>query len=150
MDHYRPGAVILQCGADSLASDKLGSFNLSMRGLSPFLSFPTPSLCSPPSLLTGHASCVAFMRTFNVPLIILGGGGYTIRNVARTWAYETGIACGVEMGRDLPFNEYLEYFGPEFKLDVPGNNMDNANSKEYLEKTTFVLRLLFFLLPFTC
>jgi histone deacetylase 1/2 len=76
------------------------------------------------------------MRTFNVPLIILGGGGYTIRNVARTWAYETGIACGVEMGRDLPFNEYLEYFGPEYKLDVPGNNMDNANSKEYLEKTT--------------
>ncbi|GAA6030165.1 hypothetical protein JCM8097_009295 [Rhodosporidiobolus ruineniae] len=115
MDWYRPGAVILQCGADSLASDKLGSFNLSM---------------------SGHASCVAFMRTFNVPLIILGGGGYTIRNVARTWAYETGIACGVEMGRDLPFNEYLEYFGPEFKLDVPGNNMDNANSREYLEKTT--------------
>ncbi|GAA5850979.1 hypothetical protein JCM8547_009145 [Rhodosporidiobolus lusitaniae] len=115
MDHYRPGAVILQCGADSLASDKLGSFNLSM---------------------SGHASCVAFMRTFNVPLIILGGGGYTIRNVARTWAYETGVACGVEMDRDLPFNEYLEYFGPEFKLDVPRNNMDNANSKEYLEKTT--------------
>ncbi|GAA5826309.1 hypothetical protein JCM11251_007249 [Rhodosporidiobolus azoricus] len=115
MDWYRPGAVILQCGADSLASDKLGSFNLSM---------------------SGHASCVAFMRTFNVPLIILGGGGYTIRNVARTWAYETGIACGVEMNRDLPFNEYLEYFGPEFKLEVPRNNMDNANSREYLEKTT--------------
>jgi len=32
MDWYRPGAVILQCGADSLASDKLGSFNLSMQG----------------------------------------------------------------------------------------------------------------------
>ncbi|GAA5984422.1 hypothetical protein JCM11641_000132 [Rhodosporidiobolus odoratus] len=115
MDWYRPGAVILQCGADSLASDKLGSFNLSM---------------------SGHASCVAFMRTFNVPLMILGGGGYTIRNVARTWAYETGIACGVEMGKDLPFNEYIEYFGPEFKLDVPQNNMDNANSREYLQATT--------------
>jgi hypothetical protein len=35
MDWYRPGAVVLQCGADSLASDKLGSFNLSMRGASP-------------------------------------------------------------------------------------------------------------------
>ncbi|BGP37145.1 histone deacetylase (class I) Clr6 [Rhodotorula kratochvilovae] len=115
MDWYRPGAVVLQCGADSLASDKLGSFNLSMRG---------------------HAACVAFMRTFNVPLIIVGGGGYTIRNVARTWAFETGLACGLEMGRDLPFNEYLEYFGPEFKLDVPRNNMDNANSREYLDKTT--------------
>lgn len=77
------------------------------------------------------------MRTFNVPLIIVGGGGYTIRNVARTWAYETGIACGVEMQRGLPFNEYIEYFGPEFKLDVPSNNMDNANSREYLDKTVY-------------
>jgi acetoin utilization deacetylase AcuC-like enzyme len=32
MERYRPGAVILQCGADSLAEDKLGVFNLSMRG----------------------------------------------------------------------------------------------------------------------
>ncbi|GAA5880822.1 hypothetical protein JCM1840_003293 [Sporobolomyces johnsonii] len=115
MDWYRPGAIILQCGADSLAGDKLGSFNLSMNG---------------------HASCVAFMRTFNVPLIIVGGGGYTIRNVARTWAYETGLACGVKMDERLPFNEYLEYFGPEFKLAVPSNNMDNANTREYLHETT--------------
>ncbi|GAA5981974.1 hypothetical protein JCM5350_006585 [Sporobolomyces pararoseus] len=115
MDWYRPGAVILQCGADSLASDKLGSFNLSMQG---------------------HASCVSFMRTFNVPLIILGGGGYTIRNVARTWAYETGLACGMEMSKEMPFNEYFDYFGPEFKLEVKENNMDNSNSREYLEKTT--------------
>ncbi|GAA5955154.1 hypothetical protein JCM21900_001627 [Sporobolomyces salmonicolor] len=115
MDWYRPGAIILQCGADSLAGDKLGSFNLSMNG---------------------HASCVAFMRTFNVPLIIVGGGGYTIRNVARTWAFETGLACGVKMDERLPFNEYLEYFGPEFKLAVPSNNMDNANTREYLHETT--------------
>jgi histone deacetylase 1/2 len=32
MDWYRPGAVVLQCGADSLAGDRLGCFNLSMRG----------------------------------------------------------------------------------------------------------------------
>lgn len=32
MDWYRPTAVVLQCGADSLAGDKLGCFNLSMQG----------------------------------------------------------------------------------------------------------------------
>jgi histone deacetylase 1/2 len=32
MDWYRPTAVVLQCGADSLAGDKLGCFNLSMAG----------------------------------------------------------------------------------------------------------------------
>jgi histone deacetylase 1/2 len=35
MEWYRPGAIVLQCGADSLAGDKLGCFNLSMEGKSP-------------------------------------------------------------------------------------------------------------------
>ena len=32
METYRPGAVVLQCGADSLAGDRLGCFNLSLKG----------------------------------------------------------------------------------------------------------------------
>lgn len=32
MEWYQPSAVVLQCGADSLAGDKLGCFNLSMHG----------------------------------------------------------------------------------------------------------------------
>ena len=36
MDFFRPGAVVLQCGADSLAGDRLGTFNLSMKGNIPF------------------------------------------------------------------------------------------------------------------
>jgi len=27
------------------------------------------------------------MKDFNVPMILLGGGGYTVENVARCWAY---------------------------------------------------------------
>ena len=29
---YKPNAVVLQCGADSLAGDRLGCFNLSLKG----------------------------------------------------------------------------------------------------------------------
>ena len=32
MEIYQPNAVVLQCGADSLAGDRLGCFNLSLRG----------------------------------------------------------------------------------------------------------------------
>ena len=32
MENFKPGAVCLQCGADSLAGDRLGCFNLSLRG----------------------------------------------------------------------------------------------------------------------
>ncbi|KAK8251123.1 histone deacetylase RpdA/Rpd3 [Phyllosticta capitalensis] len=113
MDWYRPEAVVLQCGGDSLSGDRLGAFNLSMKG---------------------HANCVRFVKGFNLPVLVLGGGGYTMRNVARTWAFETGQLVGSELGSELPFNDYYEYFGPDYQLDVRPSNMDNANSPEYLDK----------------
>ncbi|MBA0799025.1 hypothetical protein Gohar_009561 [Gossypium harknessii] len=111
MEVFRPGAVVLQCGADSLSGDRLGCFNLSIKG---------------------HAECVKFMRSFNVPLLLLGGGGYTIRNVARCWCYETGVALGVEVDDKMPQHEYYEYFGPDYNLHVSPSNMENKNSRQLL------------------
>ena len=87
MEYYRPEAIVLQCGGDSLSGDRLGCFNLSMAG---------------------HANCVSFVQSFNLPVLVLGGGGYTMRNVSRTWAYETGLLVGQTIGPDLPFNDYYE------------------------------------------
>ncbi|KIW63580.1 histone deacetylase RPD3 [Phialophora macrospora] len=113
MEYYQPSAVVLQCGGDSLSGDRLGCFNLSMKG---------------------HANCVQFVKSFNLPTLILGGGGYTMRNVARTWAFETGCLVGEHMTANLPYNDYYEYYAPDYELDVRPSNMDNANSKEYLDK----------------
>jgi len=113
MESYDPAAVVLQCGTDSLAGDKLGCLNLSMRG---------------------HANCVKFVKSFDKPLLLLGGGGYTMRNVSRAWAYETGLATGVELGHDIPVNEYYEYFGPDYQLDVKASNSEDLNSPAYLER----------------
>ncbi|OAV95628.1 hypothetical protein PTTG_04745 [Puccinia triticina 1-1 BBBD Race 1] len=114
METYQPSAIVLQCGGDSLSGDRLGSFNVSMRG---------------------HANCVRFIKSLGLPLLLLGGGGYTIRNVSRTWAYETGLAAGQELCPDIPMNEYYEYFGPTYRLDVPPSNMEDMNVVKYLEKT---------------
>ncbi|CAF9936629.1 MAG: histone deacetylase [Alectoria fallacina] len=113
MEYYRPEAIVLQCGGDSLSGDRLGCFNLSMAG---------------------HANCVSYVKSFNLPVLVLGGGGYTMRNVSRTWAYETGLLVGQKMGPELPFNDYYEYYAPDYELDVKPSNMDNANSMEYLQK----------------
>ncbi|EXJ93796.1 histone deacetylase 1/2 [Capronia coronata CBS 617.96] len=113
MEFYQPSAVVLQCGGDSLSGDRLGCFNLSMRG---------------------HANCVRFVKSFNLPTLIVGGGGYTMRNVARTWAFETGTLVGEDMQANLPYNDYYEYYAPDYELDVRPSNMENANSREYLEK----------------
>ncbi|KNC81079.1 hypothetical protein SARC_06582 [Sphaeroforma arctica JP610] len=117
MEWYRPEAIVLQCGADSLAGDRLGCFNLSLKG---------------------HSGAVRHVKGLNVPLLLLGGGGYTIRNVARAWCYETAIALDTEVSRALPHNDYYEYFGPDYKLEVPCSNMENQNSRQYLEKTRCV------------
>jgi histone deacetylase 1/2 len=31
-------------------------------------------------------------------------------------------------------NEYYEYFSPTYALDVPSTNMEDLNTREYLEK----------------
>ena len=32
------------------------------------------------------------------------------------------------------YNDYFEYFGPDFKLHISPSNMANQNSPEYLDK----------------
>ncbi|EDQ91012.1 uncharacterized protein MONBRDRAFT_15424 [Monosiga brevicollis MX1] len=111
---FQPSAIVLQCGADSLGCDRLGCFNLS---------------------IAGHGNCVEFIKSFNLPLLVLGGGGYTIRNVARCWTHETGILLDEHLSEDLPYNDYFQYFGPDFKLHPNvATSVENQNSKEYLDK----------------
>ncbi len=86
---------------------------------------------------------------------MLGGGGYTIKAVSRAWAYETGLAAGQKLGKgwdsglvptsfisnllctipaEIPSNEYYEYFGPDYQLDVRANNMEDMNTPEFIHK----------------
>ena len=74
-----------------------------------------------------------------------------MRNVARAWAYETGLLVGQRVGPgiylisrslnklDLPYNDYYDYFSPTYTLAVPSNNMENLNSREYLHKTMSIV-----------
>ena len=100
----------------------------------------------------GHGECVKYVKTFNVPVLLLGGGGYTLRNVPRAWAYETSIALGIDlpngifvnftfliMFKDLPKKEkyeYIDYFSPEYKLHMSISNMENKNTPKYLREKT--------------
>lgn len=114
---YDPKAIVLQCGADSLAGDRLGVFNLSVEA---------------------HGKCVSFLKGFNLPMLVLGGGGYVIRNVARCWAHETALLTDTEVPNDLPWTEYWHYFAPSYQLHADLRPKDwlygeNLNTKEHLE-----------------
>merc|ERR1711994_901493 len=48
--------------------------------------------------------------------------------------YETAVALNVEIANELPYNDYFEYFGPDFKLHISPSNMANQNTPEYMDK----------------
>lgn len=128
IEWYRPGAIVLQCGADSLAGDRLGCFNLSSYG---------------------HGACVQYIKKFGIPMVLLGGGGYTIKNVARAWTYETSIALDIDIiEKDISNTTSAHYFGPEFKLLIEKSNTTNKNTKRYLDSLKFRVVEILRNLPF--
>ena len=88
ISHYNPTAIVLQCGADSLGGDRLGHFNLGIRG---------------------HGNCVDYVKKKGLPLLVLGGGGYTARNVARAWAHETSICIGADQTIDPKLPKHMPF-----------------------------------------
>ncbi|KAL8945936.1 MAG: hypothetical protein Q9222_007597 [Ikaeria aurantiellina] len=115
---YQPTAIVIQCGGDSLGGDRLGCFNINIRA---------------------HGACVEYTKKLGLPLLVLGGGGYTPRNVARLWAHETSVCIGTELHPALPSHTpFIEHFGVEPKeqtlypeLSQTGR-YDNKNSDKYL------------------
>ncbi len=105
----------MQCGADSLCGDRLGMFNLSIRG---------------------HGEAVKFIKSFGIPMVLIGGGGYSLRNVARCWTYETSVALGIELDNQIPENDYSIYYSPLNLLHTPVSNQENANSMGEIEQNT--------------
>jgi len=59
-----------------MSGDRLGCFNLSAKG---------------------HASALECVKEYGKPICLIGGGGYTLRNVPRCWTYETSIALDMEI-----------------------------------------------------
>ncbi|PFH53567.1 hypothetical protein AMATHDRAFT_73366 [Amanita thiersii Skay4041] len=118
---FRPTSIVLQCGADSLGCDRLGAFNLS---------------------IAAHGECVNFVRKYNVPLLVVGGGGYTIKNVSRCWTYETSVLVGASIPDELPVTVYDSFFeDSHWKLHPPlTGKVDNQNSPASLQRITMSIR----------
>ncbi|CAN6814900.1 unnamed protein product [Brassica oleracea] len=99
---YRPEALVLHSRAYSLTGDALAKFNLFIKG---------------------HTACI--VRSINAHLMVLGGEGHTLPNVARCWwslshlfgnfdyvffscwlVADSGCVVGEELDDKLPFNQY--------------------------------------------
>jgi histone deacetylase 1/2 len=106
--------MVIQCGADSISKDKLGHLNLSIKG---------------------HGELLTYMKSFGTPMVLLGGGGYTIENVARCWTYETGLMVGSEIENEIPKHDsFYNFYGKEVnKIHFDVDPVTNNNEREYLD-----------------
>ncbi|KAJ3426397.1 histone deacetylase rpd3 [Anaeramoeba flamelloides] len=113
MKYYQPSSIVLQCGADTLTEDYLGCFNLSIKG---------------------HGKCVHYVRNLGKPLLVLGGGGYTPKNVAKCWTYETSLLVNeTNLPNELPETKYSFDFPQEKYLHIEKSEMVNLNKKSMLD-----------------
>lgn len=73
-----------QCGADGLAGDPLGTFNL------------TPA---------AYTRCLTILLGLHLPTLVLGGGGYHKPNAARCFASILACILDVQLDSDIPEHE---------------------------------------------
>lgn len=81
IDAFKPDILVTQLGVDTFASD------------------PLTHLCL---TTNGFERMVRRFRSFGLPWVALGGGGYDIENVARAWTLAWAIMNGVELPDVIP------------------------------------------------
>jgi acetoin utilization protein AcuC len=81
VEEFRPDALVLQCGADSLLEDPLARLSLSNRA---------------------YLEAVRALVPLAPRVIVLGGGGYNPWSVGRLWTAIWGVLSGQELPEELP------------------------------------------------
>lgn len=110
MSAFMPQAIVLVCGADCLSGDPLGGFNLTLHGVE---------------------HCVRTLLGLNLPLLILGGGGYHLPSSARLAAIVTALCLNTPLPDKISIPSTL--FVEPSTYYVPESRRANQNTEEYLK-----------------
>lgn len=110
---FKPNVIVYKSGANSLAGDRLENMNLSLQR---------------------HGKCLNFINSFDLPMLVLGGSGATLRNVTRCWTYETAVLLGIhnKLTDYIPLHEYQEHYSPDYSLYFGQSYIINHNTNKYL------------------
>ncbi|KAG2464015.1 HDAC8 deacetylase, partial [Polypterus senegalus] len=116
---FNPEALVLQLGADTIAGDPMCCFNM------------TP---------VGVGKCLQYILQWNLPTLLLGGGGYHLANTARCWSYLTGIVTGQTLSSEIPDHEVsllvgkpsvvTKYVESDISNESGHENTSNDNTSE--------------------
>lgn len=109
MENYKPQCIVLVCGADVLKGDPLGGFNVTLSGIE---------------------KCIKFIKSYEKPTLVLGGGGYHWPNVTRLASITTAVFCDITLLDSIPiFDDNYKNRDTYF---VPSSSVKNKNSEDYI------------------
>ncbi|CED85537.1 Histone deacetylase complex, catalytic component RPD3 [Phaffia rhodozyma] len=128
---WEPDYVVVCVGVDGLAGDPKGVWNLGLKEEG------------------GLTWCVDRALDWNIPIVLLGGGGYNHANAARAYASCTAAALGRCLSADTliqddAFTHDEDYclFEPQFDMEVHLGNMRDENTAEYLAEINSTFQVL--------
>ena len=53
--------------------------------------------------------------------------------------YETAVLLDQKISNYIPYNDYFEYYRPDYLLHLTPSSIENMNDKDYLEKHKIIL-----------
>lgn len=96
---FKPEVIVLQMGADAHYSDPLTQLQLTVQG---------------------WHKAVELTRSFDVPVLALGGGGYSLIAVPRMWTWAIGTLKGITPPKSIPPDHFLYQQAPRlYDIDPP-------------------------------
>ncbi len=119
VDAYKPDALVFVCGADGLAHDPLvggknqslsqDGWNLDIHALGDVLSYS--------------------QSEFQLPMLVLGGGGYNHQNTARCLAYCTSklLKEPIQLDKNIPEHDCYNLYAPDYELEIECAKMQDRN-----------------------
>nr|CAB3252120.1 histone deacetylase 8-like [Phallusia mammillata] len=110
-NNFNPDAIVCQVGADGLSGDPMQSFSLTTDGL---------------------RLCVEHITKWNLPTLVLGGGGYNEANVAKCWCTITASILTRTLPSEIPEHDFFPMYGPDFVFDIDKSNRKDTNTSAYL------------------
>ncbi|XP_030636494.1 histone deacetylase 8 isoform X2 [Chanos chanos] len=116
---FNPEAVVMQLGADTMAGDPMCSFNM------------TP---------VGVGKCLLHILQWELPTLLLGGGGYNLANTARCWTYLTGTVLGQTLASEIPDHEFFTEYGPDYSLEISPSCRPDRNESQQLDRVISTIK----------
>ncbi|XP_065365710.1 histone deacetylase 8-like [Calliphora vicina] len=117
---YQPNVVVVQCGADVIVGDPLGGSNLIPEDL---------------------IECMNVILSYQLPCLVLGGGGYNFPNSSRYWCSLTAAICDLPLNDDIcADNENFLAYGPDYSVSIKREKfLKDLNTEEYLESQCSII-----------